>query len=84
MIKSLKGSTKITSNLTNLYFVLGDFSNIFLQSIFNFKDEKIRQKHYNKQVTNCNNDNVQSHDQEEIKWSSTIMTVVLIHLKMAK
>ena len=84
MIKSLKGSTKITSNLTNLYFVLGDFSNVFLQSIFNFKDEKIRQTHYNKQVTNCNNDNVQSHDQEEIKWSSTIMTVVLIHLKMAK
>ena len=33
---------------------------------------KLRYKYYNKQITICDNDNVQSHDQEENKLNSAI------------
>ena len=34
--------------------------------------QKLRYKHYNKQITTRDNDNVQFHDQEESKLNSTI------------
>ena len=34
--------------------------------------KKLSYKYYNKQITTCDNSNVQSHDQEESKLNSTI------------
>ena len=34
--------------------------------------KKLSQKHYNKQITTCDNGNVHSHDNEEHKLNSTI------------
>ena len=34
--------------------------------------KKLRYKYYNKRITTCDNGNVQSYDQEEIKLNSTV------------
>ena len=51
------------------------YSSVFLQSIFKFNDEKLSYKYYkyyNKQIATRDNGNVQSHEKEESKLSSTI------------
>ena len=53
-------------------FYSSDVSDVFLQSIFKLNDEKLSYKYYNKRITTRDNGNVQSHDQEESKLSSTI------------
>ena len=48
------------------------YSSVFLQSIFKLNDEKLSYKYYNKRIATRDNGNVQSHDKEESKLSSTI------------
>ena len=54
-------------------FYSSHFSDMFLQSIFKFNDEKkISYKDCNKRITTHDNCNVQYHDKEESKLNSTI------------
>ena len=53
-------------------FYPSDVLDVFLQSVFKLNDEKLSYKYYNKRITNRDNGNAQSHDQEESKLNSTI------------
>ena len=49
-----------------------DVSDLFLQSIFKFNDEKLSYKYYKKRISTRDNGNVQSHDKDESKLNSNI------------
>ena len=53
-------------------FYSSDVSDVFLQSIFKFNDEKLSYKYCNRGITTRDNGNVQPHDKEERKLNSTI------------
>ena len=49
------------------------FRKCFFSPLSSFKDGKLKYKYHDKRIITCDNDNVQSHDQEEIKLNSTII-----------
>ena len=49
------------------------FWTCFLSPFSSFNDEKLRHKYCNKQIITRDNVNVQSHDQEESKFNSSII-----------
>ena len=59
-------------------FYSSDVPDVFLQFIFKVNDEKISYKYY-KRITTRDNGNVQSHDKEESKLSSTITANSVAH-----
>ena len=59
-------------------FYSSDVLDVFLQFIFKVNDEKISYKYY-KRITTRDNGNVQSHDKEESKLSSTITANSVAH-----
>ena len=65
-------SEKITTNLTSPCFISVTLGTCFFGIFESFMMKKIRYKYCNKQITNRDHGNVQSHDQEESKFDSTI------------
>ena len=76
---------RITTNLTNAYFILVTLCTCFFGPFSSLNDEKLSYKYYNKRILTRGNGNIQSHDQEESKLSNTInANSVLKHLHMTK
>ena len=71
-IKSSIKSKKITTNLTNAYLISATFRSVSSVHFQTLIMNRLRYKYYNKWITILNNRNVQSHDQEESKWNSTM------------
>ena len=71
-IKSSIKSKKITTNLTNAYLTSATFRSVSSVHFQTLIMNRLRYKYYNKWITILNNRNVQSHDQEESKWNSTM------------
>ena len=68
----LSAARKITTNLTNPYFISATFQTYFFNPFSSSNGEKLSYKYYNKQTTTRDNGNVQSHAQEESKLNRTI------------
>ena len=62
----------MTTNSTNLCFILATFRTCFFSPFLGLMIKKLSYKYYNKRITTRDNSNVQSHDKEESKLNSTI------------